>query len=104
MIYKAFFGLAGAGITLTALILSLKTLRNFKERENVAMSMFYLQESASEFRILAYVALGYSLVAGLVVNGVIPDEKAYDLAVMGLFVGITRFLWHTARITSGAEK
>lgn len=65
--------------------------------------MFFLNDStADKFRMLAYISILYSLVALLVVAGIIPDTYPYDIAVITLFLGLAYFLREINAVTSGA--
>jgi thiosulfate reductase cytochrome b subunit len=101
--YKALFGLVGAVITIYALYNSYHILRNFRDDENVALSMFFLNDGAADsFRMLAYISILYSLMTLLVVTGIVPDTYPYDLAVITLFLGLAYFLREIKAVTSGA--
>lgn len=103
--YKAWFGLIGASITIYALYNSYQILKNFSEEEEVALSMFFLNDgTADKFRMLAYTSILYSVMALLVVIGVVPDTYPYDIAVITLFLGLAYFLREINAVTSGADK
>lgn len=104
-IYKAIFGAVGASITLYILYNSYFILKNFRDQEDVAISMFFLQEdTVHHFRVLAYLSIGYSVVALLVVAGIVPDTYPYDAAVLALFGGLAYFLKGIRDVTSGASE
>lgn len=101
--YKVYFGAFGALLTLYALYNSYQILGNFKEKEDIALSMFFLNKQAvKKFKVLAHISLIYSGIAFLVVFNVVPDSYPYDIAVLLLFSGITYFLKGIKEITSGA--
>ena len=101
--YKAWFGLIGASITIYALYNSYHILKNFEKNEEVALSMFFLNDgTADKFRMLAYISILYSFMALLVVLEVVPDTYAYDIAVISLFLGLAYFLRGINTVTSGA--
>lgn len=103
MVYKALFGTAGSLLTIYALYNSYFVLKNFKEQEDIAISMFMLQkETVNHFRILAYISILYSVIALLVVAGIVPDTYPYDAAVLALFGGLAYFLKGIREVTSGA--
>lgn len=100
--YKVYFGVFGALLTLYALYNSYCILGNFKKKEDVALSMFFLNKLAvKKFRLLAYISLLYSGIAFLVVFDVVPDSYPYDIAVLILFSGVAYFLRGIRKVTSG---
>lgn len=102
-LYKAIFGLTGASITLYSIYNSYLIIKQLKDDEEVAISMFLLNNDAPDrFRKLAYISIIYSLVALLVVLGLVPDTYPYDAAVIALFLGLAYFLKSIRDITSGA--
>lgn len=104
MLYKAFFGAAGATLTTYALYNSYFILKNFREQGEVAISMFFLKDRTVEnFRILAYISILYSITALLVVAGLVPDNYPYDAAVLTLFGGLAYFLRGIRQVTAGVE-
>ena len=102
--YKALFGLVGATLTIYALYNSYHILKNFRKKEDVDLSMFFLNDStADKFRMLAYISILYSVMALLVVVDIVPDTYPYDIAVISLFLGLAYFLRGINAVTSGAD-
>ncbi len=103
MLYKALFGALGSSLTVYALYNSHHIIENFREQEDVAISMFLLNDRAADnFRMLAYISILYSVMALLVVAGLVPDTYPYDVAVLSLFGGLAYFLREIRELTSGA--
>lgn len=104
-LYKAIFGLIGASITLYSIYNCYIILKHLKENEDVAISMFLLNNDAPErFRRLAYISIFYAGIALLVVSGVVPDSYPYDIAVITLFLGLAYFLRSIKDITAGVSE